>query len=116
MGQNWRAANFEREMNDPESVLSFYKKVIAYRKNNPLIRDGAFRLLWPEHEKLFAYERILGSQKLLVLCNFRAETVVLPEDLHYAKESIQLSNLPFIGTPNVMRPYEAIAISALATE
>lgn len=110
MGQNWRAANAEREMNDPESVLSFYKKVIAYRKNNPLIRNGSFRLLWPEHEKILAYVRELAEQKLLVLCNFSAETIALPEEVYYDQKDILLSNLHYSGTPNMIRPFEALAI------
>lgn len=38
MGQNWRAANAEREMNDPESVLSFYKKP-ANKKSSPKMKN-----------------------------------------------------------------------------
>ena len=104
-----RAVNAEREERDPGSVLSFYKQVLAFRKNNQLIRDGSFRLLWPEDESLFAYERQLGERALLVLCNFSAETVSLPETITYAPQDVLLSNLPE-HTPNVLRPYEAAAI------
>ena len=109
MGRNWRAANAEREDGDPHSVLSFYKQVLAFRKNNPLIRDGSFRLLWPEDERIFAYERRLGAEGLLVLCNFSAKTISLPEPVAYTPPDLLLSNLPE-HTPNVLRPYEAVAI------
>lgn len=116
MGQNWRAANAEREMNDPDSVLSFYKKVIAYQKNNPLIRDGSFHLLWPEHEKIFAYKRTLGSQKLLVLCNFSAENVALPDNLNYTESDIELSNYTSSNPANLLRPFESLAVLCCSSE
>lgn len=109
MGRSWRAANAGREDGDPHSVLSFYKQVLAFRKNNPLIRDGSFRLLWPEDERIFAYERRLGAEGLLVLCNFSAKTISLPEPVAYTPPDLLLSNLPE-HTPNVLRPYEAAAI------
>ena len=110
MGKNWRSANVEREEGDPDSVLSFYKKLIAFRKGNPLIRDGSFRLLWPEHEKIFAYERSYKGQSLLVLCNFSAETLPLPETPDYSEHRIALSNMPMEHIRGSLRPYEALAV------
>lgn len=112
MGKNWRAANAEREEGNPDSVLSFYKKLIAFRKGNPLIRDGSFRLLWPEHEKIFAYERSCKGKSLLVLCNFSAETLPLPETPDYTETQIVLSNMPVGHIRGSLRPYEAIAVSS----
>ena len=112
MGKNWRAANAEREEGNPDSVLSFYKKLIAFRKGNPLIRDGSFRLLWPEHEKIFAYERSYKGQQLLVLCNFSAETLTIPETPDYGETQIILSNMPVGHIRGSLRPYEAIAVSS----
>lgn len=109
MGRSWRAVNAGREEGNPDSVLSFYKQVLAFRKNNPLIRDGSFRLLWPEDESLFAYERALDGKTLLVLCNFSEKTISLPTAIAYTPQDVLLSNLPE-HTPNVLRPYEAAAI------
>ena len=49
------------------------------------------------------------KRQLLVLCNFSAKTISLPEPVAYTPPDLLLSNLPE-HTPNVLRPYEAVAI------
>lgn len=110
MGQNWRAVNAQREENDPNSVLSFYRQVLKYRKGNLLIRDGEFELLLPEDEKLFAYKRTLGRQKLFVLCNFSPDTYSLMELGMGDSGKIVLSSYGAVSVPEKLRPFEGIAV------
>ena len=54
--------------NDPVSLLSFTKQLIALHKNdNRLWADGGFHILLPEYP--FVYERGNGSRKLFVAIN-----------------------------------------------
>lgn len=75
---NYHEINAEQQLQDPESVFSFYRRLIRLRKDLPVIRTGSFRLVDPENEKVFAYLRDSGDQQLLVLCNFTGETAVMP--------------------------------------
>ena len=45
LGYSWRAVNVEQEEKDENSVLHFYRDILAFRKGNPLIRYGTFELL-----------------------------------------------------------------------
>lgn len=81
---NHVSINAEAALADPDSVFYHYQKLIALRKEYGVFRDGAFTLLCPEDEKLFAYTRDLEGAHLLVVCNFSGETLdyEVPEAFH----------------------------------
>lgn len=61
--------NVESEKKDPDSILNFYKKLIALRKNSDTLIYGSFKLLEEDDESLFVYSRTLGDEKYLVVVN-----------------------------------------------
>lgn len=79
---NYTAINAEAQTKDPDSVYSFYKKLIALRKDpsyKETIVYGALEPLWQEQHNLMAYYR-KGTPTLLVVGNFQREEqeIVLP--------------------------------------
>lgn len=108
LGRNWRAVNAERECKDPDSVYCFYQQVIRVRKHNPIVRDGNFTLLWPDHEKIFAYIRNLNGEQLKIYCNFSQETVTVPESMDRPGVELVLTNYKKEDLkPDQLAPYEA---------
>lgn len=63
---NYTEINAKAEMEDPNSVFHYYKKLLALRKENPVIIYGIYDLLLPESEELYVYTRTVGDEKLLV--------------------------------------------------
>ena len=59
----------EAQQKDKDSILAFYKKLIAMRKTYPVIAEGGISFLETGTDMVLAYQRILGEQQLLVLCN-----------------------------------------------
>lgn len=106
LSPTWRAVNAERERVDPHSVYNFYKKTIKFRKNNPLIRDGSFTMLWPDHDKILGYTRELNGDILYVLCNFTNEVLPIPEiDVDYSSAKIIICNYDELED-GLLRPFE----------
>lgn len=72
---NYTSINAASQMTDEDSVLSFYKKLIALRKN-PLYRDtivyGALEPVWQKRHNLMAYYR-KGERTLLIIGNYQKE-------------------------------------------
>ena len=65
---------------DPDSILHFYRKLLALRQRLEVLRSGTFRLLLPEHPQLLAYERACGEERIRVCCNFsNAPAALSPE-------------------------------------
>lgn len=66
---NYQNINVEIEEKDPDSILSYYKKLITLRKEMPIIAKGRIHFLEEVPEAVLGYEREYEGQKLLVFCN-----------------------------------------------
>lgn len=67
---NYKEINAKAQTADPDSVFHYYKKLIALRKENPVMVYGRYELLLSDSEELFVYTRTLEQEKLLVVCSF----------------------------------------------
>ena len=81
VNSNYPKVNAKQEVSDPDSVFSYYKKLIRLRHENEIIVYGDYKLLAPEDEALFIYTRMLGTQRLMVLCNFTEKEVSIPAEV-----------------------------------
>lgn len=108
---NHREINAARQVGDPESVFSHYQGLIGLRKRSDLIVHGTFRLLEPDSEELFVFERALDDERLLVVCNFCDHEVCyqLPEGYEAGRRLPEASNYPDAAA-GVVRPYESFAV------
>ncbi|KAK3318751.1 glycoside hydrolase superfamily [Apodospora peruviana] len=96
--EGYRELNAKRQLADENSVLSYYKRVLRLRKEySDLFVHGAFRLLLPEDEALFAYVKESGRdvrRKTLVIMNFSKEEqeccLDVAEVLSCKKEEVRL--------------------------
>lgn len=106
---NYTYINAASQVNDPDSVFSYYKQLIKLRKDHEIIIDGSYKLLLPEDENIYAYTRTLEDQKLLIICNFTKETLELPEELKVMKaqaKDVMIRN--YKNESESLRPYEAV--------
>lgn len=105
---NYTEINAASQVNDKDSVFSYYKQLIRLRKEIPVIVDGAFCLLLPDDEEVFAYHRKNDEQTLTVLCNFYGnERTIDASALIPEGSRLLLSNYTDAEDTNVLRPYEA---------
>ena len=114
---NYKEINAAAEVRDPDSVFSYYKKLIAMRKANPIMVYGAYDLLLPEDEKLWVYTRTLDEEKWLIVCSFSDTSVPFEIPEEFADGECMISNLsdadniPVRGRV-VLAPYEAFVIQS----
>ena len=81
---NYTAINVEKESCDPDSVLNFYKKLIALRKNPEYKETVVYGALIPfmeDRHNLMAYYR-KGDKTLLVVGNYQwaEQEITLPSE------------------------------------
>ena len=72
---NHTTINAEAAVADPGSVFHHYRRLIALRHTLPVVVHGDCRLLLPADERVFAYVRTLGEERLLVIANLSGESV-----------------------------------------
>ena len=79
--QNAETKGFDQQMKDPDSMYSYYKTLIALRKDNPALMKGNYRAAALTNDSVIAYFREADGQKLLVVHNFAEgdQTVSLAE-------------------------------------
>ena len=73
VNENYEKINVAVAENDPNSILHYYRKMIAYRKANPSLIYGHFEDLLPQHPYLFVYKRWDDKDSFLAVHNFRDE-------------------------------------------
>lgn len=65
---------------DPDSVLSFYRKLVALRRSVPALTSGAFIPIETGNEVIWAYLRRDTDVSVLVCANMSSETQILKRD------------------------------------
>ena len=93
VNDNYKEINVAAQLDDSESVLSYYKKLVALRKSDEykdVFVCGEFVPAYEMHENIFAYYRFLDDKKVIVAGNFGKSkvTLSLPTDI----KKVLLSN------------------------
>lgn len=108
---NYGEINAADQIGREDSVFSFYKELVKLRKEKPVIVNGEYRLLDPESEDVFAYERSFHEEHLLVVCSFAEKELLwrIPEEMagQAAKRVIGNYEGQQWGPEFMLRPYEA---------
>lgn len=77
---NYHDINVRKAQADPNSILCFYRELLALRQREKALLRGSFRLLLPEHPQLLAYERTFDTDRIIVCCNFSGTPASLPPE------------------------------------
>ncbi|MFZ2532447.1 MAG: alpha,alpha-phosphotrehalase [Streptococcus suis] len=109
-GKSYPTINVENGKNGP--IFTFYQELIRLRKKLPIISEGDYRAAYHESNKVYAFERLLNGEQLLVLNNFFPEEVEIELLDNYAQGHILISNYPDskLGKTITLKPYQATAI------
>ena len=112
---DYKRINVASQINDPNSVLSYYKKLTALRKNpeysNTVVYGKTVPYL-PEIERLMAFKRVGDNQTLLVLGNFSTnpQTVKLPSKCKKVVLN-NVENVEFVSDTEIkLEGYQAVVI------
>lgn len=109
LNPNYTDINAEAEEGDPDSILNYYRALIALRNSTPALLRGNWRELLPESGQVVAYARELEGEKYTVLCNLSGESAELPCALSEFGELV-LSNMPADPDAKALQPYQALVL------
>jgi oligo-1,6-glucosidase len=103
--------NVADEEKDPDSILAYYKKLLALRKADPILSYGDFE---PVRTKasIMAYFRAYDGHMEFVLLNLTRKKVRLPRAIRQMKGQVILSNYFGAGFTykRYLRPYESLLV------
>ncbi len=94
INENYWQVNVEDQEKDKNSILNFYRKLIKFRKQYNVVRDGIYKEYYAESNKIYCYERVLGNEKLLVICSFTDKPVefTAPQGYNLEEGKLMLAN------------------------
>jgi oligo-1,6-glucosidase len=116
-GQPWIAVNPNHtwlnaaaQYDDPDSVFNHYRRLIELRHALPVIARGDFRMLLADEPYLYAYERTLNDDRLLVVANLSGTPQIATLDGGWSAADLLLSNVdePTVVSGRIaMEPWSA---------
>ena len=92
--QNHIQRNVAAQSEDPNSILNFYRRLMAIRKEHPVLRTGMFQPITYEPINILGYLRQDEEETILVAVNFgrRRRRLVLGTTLRNAQWELLLSS------------------------
>ena len=96
--------NVENQFNDPNSIYSFYKKMISIRKQEDTLVYGDFEEV-NTVDDVIGYKRTYQGQEIICLCNFTNTEQPIPE----TQGNILLDNYNNYN-PTTLKPYQFVMI------
>ncbi len=80
------------QQKDRDSILAFYKKLIAMRKMYPVIAKGEISFLETKTDMVLAYQRVLGEQQIVVICNLDRKKQNIKIDKEWSNYKLLMEN------------------------
>lgn len=74
INENYTDVNVAAQEADPESILHFYRKAVALRKQLSCVRHGIYRDHFFLNHQLYVYSMEDDKEKILVVCSFSPKT------------------------------------------
>jgi len=104
VNQNYRRINEWDQRIDPNSIRSFYRKMIDIRAKSDILKYGSFQALTTTN-RLFAFERAYNGEKLTVLCSFSMKRQKVPYT-----GSVLIASSGRTIFDGVLSPYEGVIL------
>ncbi len=111
VNENYKKINVEMQEKDPDSILSFYKKMIKLKKDQDVFTYGTYDLLLEKDPQIYAYTRTDDQVKMLVITNLSStEAECSFEGVVLNSEQLVLNNYKVESHKDkdllLLKPYE----------
>jgi oligo-1,6-glucosidase len=115
INDNYQSINVLNQEKDTDSILSFYKNLIQFRKQNDTLVYGEYLDLRPKCNRIWMYERLDSNGRFLIMANFTNKIQAFKTTIKFKTKTLKLanytvkeddSNKDFILKPFESRIYE----------
>ena len=112
VSNRYKEINVKNALEDKNSVFYYYQKLITLRHTEDILTEGDYKLLLPEDEQLFVYERNWNNKKWLIVANMSEEEQLMEKIQNYVPENLKIiiSNYNRNTVPDMLKPYEAFIL------
>ena len=110
---NYKDINAEKQIKDKDSIYSFYKNLVAMRKDKDVISKGTIEFFEKENEDVLAYRRTCGEEELIVLNNLTGKEITVPAEAAWTEYRKLVGNYEGVQSGSgciTLRPFETVAL------
>ena len=107
---DYKDVNAEKEIDDPDSVLSFYRDLIHLRRGSECIRRGDLSFLLEDDPYLFVFSRNLGNESYMVIANFSDSRRHCHADVPSCDVIMSNYGRASVSSDMDLEPYEAVIV------
>jgi oligo-1,6-glucosidase len=112
LNPDYLTVNIDDQRGTPGSVLEYYRTLLRLRRGWDVLRQGDLVFLETMHSHIFAYERRLGAQSVLVILNWSDEECVYEtaDAEAYVALAASHGDVRQQGNTHLLRPFEAMIL------
>ena len=110
---NYKEINVESQENDAESVLNYYRGLVAVRKSSEykeVFTYGSYIPVYENTQTIMAYYRVNADKRILVAANFGQDEIELR--LEYPAKNVILSNRESASKERVNIPGQVLKLGS----
>ena len=108
--EDYEMVNVEVEEADPASPLMWYRELAKLRKDMPVLVAGEWKMLLPDDEQVFAFERTYKGGRVVTLANFSDKPASYDASIVDGLEPLAESQGETVA--GELRPLEAVVFGA----
>lgn len=114
MNENYDKINAEQQIDNPNSIFTFYQKLIDTRQHSQYHETlvyGSFNIFQINNDEIISYSRCYNHQKVVVICNFANHDNMIA--FPYQIKNIIINNSDDLEVNNqsiLLKPYQAIVL------
>ena len=87
VNKNYTSINVENQMNDSDSILSYYRELLNIRKNHQVFYQAETVELNKDNQSIYAYEKKNDDERVLVFLSFSSTmkylNIILKQEYNY---------------------------------
>lgn len=107
---NFTEINHAAQETNENSPLNYFRRLIKFRKANPILVYGKYTLVDSKNPDVYAYTTELNQRKLLILLNFKSDAAVVDFDADLSRANVLVSNYPAASSGGKLKPYDAVIL------
>ena len=106
---NYQEINVEAALADPSSIFYTYQQLVALRKEQDWLISADFELV-DTTDQVFAYQRVDGNQRYLIVVNLSSQVQSFELEQDYQEVLISNTNVEQVKQTKVMEPWDAFCV------
>ncbi|WP_400076666.1 alpha-glucosidase [Winogradskyella sp. R77965] len=108
VNKKYQTINVEAQEQDENSILNFYRRMIAFRKANPVMVYGDYECINKADKNLYIYKRWNDHESYIILLNFSNDMQSINNsELNLSKTELKVSNYDNTNSIEALQPWEA---------